>query len=106
MKRNFFILFSSPYFNYFLFQGTGIKFYQKDVIDEPNMYWDVKDFNWLKKMKSPNFDTFSKDYSAPKPFESICIKSESSTLPTIQDMTTNIDYEDHAVPEYSSEDEL
>mmetsp|Transcript_467 Transcript_467/g.748 ORF Transcript_467/g.748 Transcript_467/m.748 type:complete len:127 (-) Transcript_467:903-1283(-) len=48
---------------------SAIKFYQKDFPpnksdnDEnfgPNLYWDVKDFNWLKNsVKSPNFEVFT-----------------------------------------------
>jgi Tubulin binding cofactor C. len=56
----------------------GIKFYQKDyrpttdlsggAINNDvhpagmNLYWDVKDFHWLKNhVKSPNFDVFTED---------------------------------------------
>jgi len=45
-----------------------MKFYQQDYlceeggnrIDDQNLFWDVKDFQWLKTLvKSPNFDVFS-----------------------------------------------
>ena len=48
----------------------NMKFYQKDYIshgqdnyeNEQNMYWDVKDFHWLKNLvKSPNFTVFSEE---------------------------------------------
>ena len=47
-----------------------MKFYQDDYIshgqdeyeNEQNMYWDVKDFHWLKNLvKSPNFTVFSEE---------------------------------------------
>lgn len=52
----------------------GMMFYQKDYRQEygidvvhnfnpgMNLYWDVKDFNWLKNnVKSPNFDVVTED---------------------------------------------
>lgn len=46
-----------------------MKFYQHDYkfggennyVNEQNLYWDVKDFHWLKLMKSPNFTVFSEE---------------------------------------------
>ncbi len=48
----------------------GMKFYQRDYFpngedslgQEDNLYWDVKDFHWLKNLvKSPNFITISSE---------------------------------------------
>lgn len=44
----------------------GMKFYQRDNCTGEhkgkNLYWDVKDFNWLKNnVKSPNFEVFIQD---------------------------------------------
>ena len=47
-----------------------MKFYQQDYVsngrdnyeNEQNLYWDVKDFHWLKNLiKSPNFTVFSEE---------------------------------------------
>ncbi len=47
-----------------------MKFYQKDYVshgrdnheNEQNLYWDVKDFHWLKNLvKSPNFTVHSEE---------------------------------------------
>ena len=47
-----------------------MKFYQCDYVSngndefekEQNLYWDVKDFHWLKNLvKSPNFAVFSEE---------------------------------------------
>ena len=43
-----------------------MRFFQKDCTTDgfdavTNLYWDVKDFNWLKNnVKSPNFDIYAK----------------------------------------------
>lgn len=51
---------------------TKMKFYQQDYlyeegsenIDNQNLYWDVKDFQWLKTLvKSPNFEIFSHGFN-------------------------------------------
>jgi len=51
---------------------TKMKFYQQnylceegsDNIDNQNLYWDVKDFQWLKTLvKSPNFEVFSHGFN-------------------------------------------
>jgi hypothetical protein len=74
------------------------------------MYRDVKDFNWLKKMKSPNFESYSHEFSTPRPFEAISIENNAVSVPEVQGNTSPVQaIEDDAEDidkSYSSEDEL
>ena len=75
------------------------------------MYADVKDFNWLKKIKSPNFESFSHEFPLPRPFETMSIENIRATLPVLQNIpssfeTTNEEGTEDVKQSYSSDDEL
>jgi len=96
----------------------GMKFYQRDYkapkgapLEEfdhsANLYWDVKDFHWLKNnVKSPNFEVYNEDALKE---EDILINYFSSSLEIVESPKGD----EEAAPspesesdEESSEDEL
>jgi len=92
--------------------GTRIHFYSNDCALSslgPNMYYDVKDFNWLKKIKSPNYESFSNKDSLPTPFGNIDI-NENSVIVLHEEIkeiqTKEDDVVDDVQQSYSSDDEL
>jgi hypothetical protein len=79
----------------------GMKFIQSEynssigednLCVKDNLYWDVKDFHWLKNIKSPNFVTVSEEERKKEMLCNRVVNDESSL---------NDDHDD-----ISSEDEL
>jgi hypothetical protein len=86
-----------------------MKFYQRDYFSngedslgqEDNLYWDVKDFHWLKNLvKSPNFTTISSEDISAK-FQSI---QNKNNICNIENGLENADDDNN--DESSDEDEL
>lgn len=89
----------------------GMKFYQRDYVSngedklgqEDNLYWDVKDFHWLKNLvKSPNFTTISSEEITP---ESQSIQKIRQTC-NVENVSENANDDNDDDDESSDEDEL
>lgn len=76
-----------------------------------NAYWDVKDFDWLKKIKSPNFHVYAEDKARSDSllreyYQDGCIPDESVDIPPFHDETVEFQQKNGVEENDSSEDEL
>jgi hypothetical protein len=87
----------------------GMKFYQCDYIShgkddfekEQNLYWDVKDFHWLKNLvKSPNFAVFTEE----ERMKEVQLQAQVSAAQELKNDATNLVQDEINVQDCSDDD--